>query len=129
MVVMPLFSQSDLAQAPPPLPLLQPHVQYADWKHVRCGGLTTMEIRTQLRRADLPPDATPRQVRQAHLDAALDAIDAVEAAGWRHSQAPEIDMGGDMVRDPDDPRERIVCTRATLRLWLLEPSASGGASW
>lgn len=128
MVVMPLLTQPDLTNAPPPLQLLQPHVQYADWTPVHCGGVTILEIRAQILRADLPSDATPRQVRQAHLDAALDAIGAAEAAGYRHSQAPEIDMGGDMVRDPDDPREHIVRTRATLRLWLLS-TASDGASW
>jgi hypothetical protein len=120
---MPQISSPDLSSAPPPLPLLQPHVHYADWAPVHHfdDGSTMLEIRAILRPADLPPDATPSEVRRAHMDAGLAAIDAVEAAGHQHARAPRIELDGDMVRDPDDPRRMVTCVRATLELDLLMP--------
>jgi hypothetical protein len=88
---------------------------------VRDSGLGVhVEIDATLQPVDPPESPTLRQVRQALLESANRAIDAVEAFGFRHLTAPCIEFGGQVAhRMHKDP---IIITECRMRLDLKPPT-------
>lgn len=65
-----------------------------------------------------PDGETPAEARAGLFEAAQKAIGAVEEAGWRHFEAPDISIGGEVraVHDADGPT-LIADGRLKLGLW------------
>lgn len=87
--------------------------------HQGLGGGQTVEIEAMLKPVDLPEQPTSRQTRTALLESANRAINAFEAFGFRQSEAPKIEFGGQVAhRYSEDP---LIVTECWLRLTMLPP--------
>jgi hypothetical protein len=80
-----------------------------------------VEIDTMLKPYKLPADPTPRQVRSALMESANRAIDAVEAFGFRHYDAPRIDFSGQVAHRMG--KAPLVVTECGLHLNLYPSKA------